>query len=207
MEGYMAEIRCFAGDFAPKTWALCAGQTLAISTNQALFSLLGTTYGGNGMQTFQLPNLKSRIPVGTGTAQYDGQTYVLGQIAGEENHTLTLNELPMHTHAVTVTQGQGAPAVGIVLNGTGLSGNTTDPTGALLANDDGSGTITTYAPASEAPNKVAMATGAITLSDLVAGTPTVTIGQTGGNQPHSNLQPLIAMNYIICLQGIFPSRN
>jgi len=200
----MAEIRCFAGNFAPKYWALCSGQTININTNQALFALLGTIYGGNGTQTFQLPDLRGRVPVGAGVSQSLG-TFNLGQKGGEETHTLLSAEMPQHTHTVTVTQGTGSASVGVTIHGSGNPGNATSPAGALSASDDGGGTIAFFADSGSATS--AMAAGSISLSNLVAGVPGVTIGANGGTQPHSNLQPYIALNYIICMQGVFPSRN
>ncbi|GGH72095.1 microcystin-dependent protein [Filimonas zeae] len=204
-DGTMAEIRCFAGNYAPKYWALCAGQTMNLSTNQALFALLGTVYGGNGSTNFKLPDLRGRIPVGTGTSQSLGLTFTLGQIGGEENHTLITSEMPQHTHAVAVTQGTGSPAVSITLNGSSSSGNTTNPANALSATDDSSGNIVFFAPSGS--TKVAMAPNSVTVSNLVSGVPGVTIGTAGATQAHSNLQPLAVLNYIICVQGVFPSRN
>ena len=100
MEGTIAEIRMFAGNFAPRNWAFCAGQTMAIASNTALFSLLGTTYGGNGQTTFALPDLRGRVPVGTG--QGPGLSYIsLGEVAGAATHTLTSTEMPAHTHTAT----------------------------------------------------------------------------------------------------------
>jgi microcystin-dependent protein len=94
---YLGEIRIFSFLFAPKGWAMCNGQTLPINQNQALFSLLGTTYGGNGINNFVLPNLQGRTPV------YVGNGLVLGQTGGEQNHTVTINEMPAHTHQVTAS--------------------------------------------------------------------------------------------------------
>jgi microcystin-dependent protein len=98
---FMAEIRIFSFNFPPKNWAQCNGQILAIQQNQALFSLLGTTYGGNGVTTFALPNLQSRVPIHVGAG------YVRGQAAGQENHTLIASEMPAHTHAVTASSAAG----------------------------------------------------------------------------------------------------
>ncbi len=175
MEGTIAEIRMFAGNFAPRTWAFCQGQILSIAQNTALFSLLGTTYGGNGQTTFALPDLRGRVPVGTG--QGPGLSNItLGEVAGEENHTLILTEMPQHNHAAT------APAAA---------------------------TSDTETPASnKAPGPVSLGAGVSnafgTASTNLA---RPTIGVAGGSQPHNNMQPYLGMNYIICLQGIFPSRN
>jgi microcystin-dependent protein len=176
MEGTIAEIRMFAGTFAPRNWAFCQGQIMSIAQNTALFSLLGTTYGGNGQTTFALPDLRGRVPVGTG--QGPGLPNVnLGEVSGEPTHTLLATEMPSHSHPAT------APAA--------TASTTATPTNAL-------------------------ATGPATLGAGVSknfGTPTANlasppvIGNTGGSQPHNNMQPYLGMNYIICLFGIFPSRN
>lgn len=96
-EPYIGEIRMFAGNFAPNGWMFCEGQTLAISENDALFTLIGTTYGGDGQETFNLPNLASRVPIHMGTGP-DGTTYQLGEMAGTEQETLTVQQIPSHTH-------------------------------------------------------------------------------------------------------------
>ena len=109
---YLGEVRMFGGNFAPLGWALCNGQQLAISDNSALFNLIGTTYGGDGQNTFALPNLQSRVPI------HQGPGYVQGQSGGEENHTLTVNELPVHTHAVpALTNANSATPSGTVYGG------------------------------------------------------------------------------------------
>jgi microcystin-dependent protein len=177
MEGYLAQIIMFAGDFAPRFWAYCAGQLLSIAQNTALFSLLGTTYGGNGQTTFGLPDLRGRVPVGTG--QGPGlPNIVLGQTGGTPTTTLTVNQLPAHNHTATT-------------NVAVSSANTTteEAAGNILANQ----AQNFYAP-------VATANGSL-------GGATTTIGVNGGNQPVSIMQPYLGMNYVICLQGLYPSRN
>ena len=178
MEGTIAEIRMFAATFAPRFWAYCNGQTMAIAQNQALFSLLGTTFGGNGTTNFNLPNMQSRVAVGTGAGP--GLTnYQLGQITGTENNTLTTANLPSHTHAIagaakmlTTTAAANAPA----------------PGGNYFANDGS----TKYKTASTGTMKPA--------------TVAVALGSSGGT-PVSNIMPYTGISYIICMQGIFPSRN
>lgn len=206
MEGTMSEIRCFSGNFAPKTWAFCQGQLLAISTNQALFALLGTFYGGNGTTNFALPDLRSRIPVGTGTSNY-GSTYTIGQIGGEETHTLVLAEMPAHNHVVTVTPATGAGAISCTLNGTTNAATTTSNNQGYFANDNGNVPPALYATSASSPTLVDLNAGSVSVSNVTMGTPTLTISNTGSNQAHSNIQPVLGMNYIICLQGVFPSRN
>jgi microcystin-dependent protein len=105
---YVGEIRMFAGNFAPAGWALCQGQTLAISENDVLFNLIGTTYGGDGQTTFNLPNLASRVPVHMGTGA--GQSYVIGQSAGVESVTLTTTQIPAHSHVPLCNSAAGTKA-------------------------------------------------------------------------------------------------
>lgn len=164
-EPFLAEIRVFSFNFAPQGWALCNGQLLPINQNQALFSLLGTTYGGNGTTNFALPDLRSRTPIHTGSG------HTLGERGGEEAHTVSIAELPTHTHA---------------LNASSVPGDSPIPTGRVLA----SPLNLTYRPPG-AP--VTMAAASVT--------------NTGGSQPHLNLQPLLTLSFCIALQGIFPSRN
>ena len=188
---FMAAIIQFAGNFAPRSWAFCQGQTLAIAQNTALFSLLGTTYGGNGQTTFQLPDFRGRVPVGTG--QGPGLSNVqLGELAGAPSTTLTTGNLPAHSHTFS-----GASSA---LNATTIKATGQAPAaGSLLAKGvDGGGSAVPliYAPAGSTPT---VALGGLN----VAGT----IGNTGSNQPFSIMQPYLGMNFIIAVQGIFPSRN
>jgi microcystin-dependent protein len=170
-EPFIGMIATFGFNFAPRGWALCNGQILSIAQNTALFSLLGTTYGGNGQTTFALPNLQSRVPIhfgqGPGLSSYD-----LGQQAGNETVTLTQNEMPAHTHVAT-------------LHASTQPANDTLPTGNYPA-DGGA-----YQSA--------------TNTNMNAGA--VTNGISGGSQPHTNIQPYLAINFCIALEGIFPSRN
>ncbi|HEY6544599.1 MAG TPA: tail fiber protein [Dokdonella sp.] len=169
---YIGEIRMFGFDFPPRGWATCAGQLLAINQNQALFSLLGTTYGGNGQTTFALPDLRGRAPIHVGHGPGLGSRS-LGEQGGTQQHTLLSSELPQHTHLVQVA---GAPTTGAPAGDVVLAA----PTGSQLFRS-GSG-----------PSAPLAAT---------------TAAQTGGNQPHPNMQPYAVVNISIALQGIFPSRN
>lgn len=178
MEGTMAEIRMFAGPFAPKTWAYCQGQTLAINTNQALFSLLGTTYGGNGVTTFMLPNFSGRTPVGIGTGP--GLTpCTLGENGGSNNVTLTTQQMPAHTHGFV--ENLKIPALAD-------TGDTAVPSNNKLAG------IKIYSTVQAD-------------SALRPFSATLSVMPVGGTQPISIQQPFLAMNIIICLMGVFPSRN
>jgi microcystin-dependent protein len=173
---FIAEIRMFAGTYAPRGWAFCNGQILAIAQNSALFALIGTTYGGNGQTTFALPDLRGRVPVHAG--QGPGLSpYSLGEQAGSETVTLLTAQMPMHTHQ---------------LNGSTAPGAAQSPNGAVLAAglDSQGGNNTDYV--ATAPNT--------TMSPQA-------IGAAGGSQPHENRQPFLSVNFIIALEGIFPSRN
>ena len=177
MEGTIGEIRMFAGNFAPRTWAFCNGQTLGIAQNTALFSILGTTYGGNGQTTFALPDFQGRVAVGTGTGP--GLPNVqLGEKAGVNNTTLTTNQMPAHTHQVVGNINVQAASDGALVS---------DPSGKFI----GPGAF--YA----AGDPVNMAPTALNLPTTVS----------GNSQPLSIMQPYLGMNYIICLFGIFPSRD
>ena len=171
---FLGEIRQFGFNFAPRGWAMCNGQLLAISANTALFSLLGTFYGGNGTTTFGLPNLQGRVPIHFG--QGAGlSSYVLGQAAGVENVTLLAVQMPQHNHSVlTVNSG----------------GNQANPSTNYLAVES-TGTSLNY---SSGPSD------GTTLNPQAVTT-------AGGNQPHANIQPYLAVNFCIAEQGIFPSRN
>ena len=170
-EGFIGEIRMFAGNFAPKDWAFCQGQLLSISQNTALFSILGTTYGGDGRSTFALPNLSGRVPVGVG--QGAGLTNrQLGEMSGTETVTLTTAQMPAHNHTINAVTSEG---------------NQNLPTNNLPAN-----TKTLDKEYSDANANTTMKA--------------TMVNSTGGNQPFSIMQPSLGMNYIICVNGIYPSR-
>ncbi len=179
MEGTLATIMMFAGNFAPRNWAFCAGQTISIASNTALFSLLGTTYGGNGTTNFMLPNLQGRTPIGNG--QGNGlSNYDLGQMGGTQTETLTTATMPAHTHA--------AGALTIDLSTSGAT--TTQANGNILA----SPVADTYASAGTTPV-------------VQSGHLSAQVGVTGNSQPFSVIQPFLGMNFVICQAGIFPSRG
>jgi microcystin-dependent protein len=169
---FLAEIRLFAGNFAPDGWAFCNGQILSIAPNTALFSLLGTTYGGNGTTTFALPDLRGRIPIHAGASAGPGLSpRSPGERAGAENHTLTLAELPAHAHAArasTFTATLPGPA----------------PAGVPAMNPAG---IPMWGDTPALPMSIAA------------------LGNAGSGQSHTNLQPFLALNYIIGLEGQYPT--
>jgi len=167
-EQYLGEIRIVSFNYPPKGWAFCNGQILPINQNQALFSLLGTTYGGDGRVNFALPNLQGRMPIHVSASD------LLGTQGGTEAVTLGITELPTHTHVVVADAGVATA---------------TSPAGNLLAKKPRFGADVYAAPAD--------------LTALAGGS----VGTVGGSQAHSNLQPFLALNFVIALQGIFPSRS
>jgi microcystin-dependent protein len=178
-EPFLGEIRMFGGNFAPRGWAFCNGQLLPISSNTALFSLLGTTYGGDGRTTFALPDLRGRVPMHWG--QGPGlSSRSLGESSGSESVTLTSSQMPAHTHSAVATVNASARSDG------------SSPSGAVPA-DGGGNNIYSSAP-----------DGSTTMNGGMVSTQ---IGAAGGSQPHANLQPFLCVSFIIALQGIFPSRN
>jgi microcystin-dependent protein len=189
-EQFLGSIGIFAFNFAPVGWAMCQGQTLPISQNTALFSLLGTFYGGNGTTTFALPDLRGRLPMGAGDGP-DLTPRVIGEEGGAESVTLTINNLPTHTHVITLNN------LAATANAKNLAGNAQTPVGNVPA-IEAAGVTATYS--NLAPDST-MAAGAISLT----GTPSA--GLTGGNIPAPSLPPYLVLNYCIALVGIFPSRN
>lgn len=184
MDEYMGIVKLFAGTFAPRGWAFCQGQLLSIAQNTALFSILGTTYGGNGTTTFALPDFRSSVPIGAG--QKPGYSdYDPGQAGGSEIVTLTTGQMPAHTHGANVavssanatdSAAKGGQNLGAPGNGQGRSFN----------------------------NTFGYVQGA---ADIALAADSVKVASAGGNLPVSIMQPYMAMNYIICLQGVFPPRD
>ena len=181
-EPFIAEIRIFAGNFAPRSWAFCNGQLLPVSQNTALFSLIGTTYGGDGRTTTALPDLQGRAPMHAGRGP--GLTSRrLGQRGGAETVTLSTAQIPGSAH------GHG-------LDAADRDGTDTEPEGNLLAiavdRDDPTTEVPAYSSNAE---RRPMATGAVAPTTF------------GGGQAHNNMQPFMAINFIIALQGLYPSRS
>ena len=192
MNPFLAQIVMFAGNFAPRGWALCEGQLLSINQNQALFSLLGTTYGGDGRTSFALPDLRGRSPLqqgrGPGLSQIN-----LGQRGGSETKTLTLLELPNHFHNVSFSGNSVNAAVS--LPAFNDEGTTDEAEGNILA----SGIENLYAAPGSADASLAPSNSALSGS--------VNSQTAGGNQSFSIRNPFLGINYIIALQGTFPSRS
>lgn len=178
-EPFLGQIALFAFTYPPRNWADCVGQLLPISQNTALFSLLGTQFGGDGRVTFALPNLQGNVAVGQGTAP-GGSTYDMGETGGAASVTLTSAELPSHTHALGATTADGA---------------TNTPNANLLANVflgdfQGGSQGNVYNPG-----------GADTPLTAASITP------SGGGQPHNNMQPFLTLRYCIAMSGIYPQRT
>ncbi len=182
MDEYMGIIKLFAGNFAPQNYMYCNGQILSISAYTALYSLLGTTYGGDGVATFALPDLRSRIPVGGGMGASPSlnDTTNLGQVGGEINHTLVSNEMPQHNHSLVVNNGNATDSVG--------ANNLAIATPGAM---NGRAFVPTLGFSNQAPNTIINP---------------ATINAVGGGQPHNNMQPYLGLSYIICVQGLYPSR-
>lgn len=201
---FIGQITIFAGNFAPRTFAFCEGQLLAIASHTALFSILGTTYGGDGRTTFALPDLRGRVSPHPGRGP-GLSTYKLGQRGGVEDVTLNLLQLPSHTHLTTVTPGSGGASTAQGTINAGATGSTNNPSGKFLAQagNIGPNNINIFGDANDVP----MAAGSVTVDLGTLPTPTVTLANTGGNQDHENRRPFLAINYIIAMEGTYPSRS
>jgi microcystin-dependent protein len=194
---YVGQIIQGGWNFAPQGLALCNGQLLAISQNTALFSLIGTQFGGNGVSTFQLPNLQGRVPIHWGQSQGTSQ-YVIGESAGVENETLQVANLPSHTHTATFTSNSSLNASGATPRASLQVPVAGSPLGHSFDVAQTGSTPAIYCPSGTATS---VALGGLN----VAGT--VSVGVTGGGQPFPILQPYLAITFAIALFGIFPSRN
>lgn len=172
MDGVIGVIWMFGGNFAPRSWALCQGQILQISNNTALFSILGTTFGGDGRVTFALPDLRGRVPIHAGNGP-GLSSRTIGQQGGIESVILNMTQIPSHNHPTSIN----------VSNQAGEEGNAS---GQFLANH------------ANAFNEDG------TSGQFLGG---VVNNNTGGSQAHTNIQPFTVVNYVICLVGIYPSRN
>jgi len=172
MEPLLGQIMLFGGNFAPRGWAFCNGQLLQISANTALFSILGTTYGGDGKVTFGLPDLRGRVAIHAG--QGNGLTpRAIGQSSGSETVTLTINQMPAHNHVVNPKYSNSPGQINPANN---------------------------YPANLGAPNAVYGATGDGPMGNAI-------VSNSGGSQPHENMQPWLCINYIIATTGIYPTRN
>lgn len=184
MDAYLGQITLFAGNYAPEGWALCNGQLMQVAQNQALYAVIGNTYGGSPGSTFALPNLQGRVPLHPGAVAGQPNHYI-GQQGGAETVALSVNQMPGHVHSMTAPPGGASSA----------NGTTTSPVGAYPAQilgDQGS-PLLAY---SQTANGT-LAAGSVVTSNT---------GAAGGSQPISVMQPYLAVNFIICTSGLFPVR-
>ena len=200
MDPFIGQIICVGFNFAPPGWAQCNGQLLPINLNQALFALLGTTYGGDGRTTFGLPDLRGRVAIGVGAGP-GLPTITQGQLSGAPAVTLTTAQMPAHQHAAgAVTVNVTAGSVDVPVNTDGGGGNSTDPT-KILSADGATGSFT-----SDAANGK-YSGGSLPVKGAQVTATAAPTAVTGASQPVSIMQPSLGMNYIIATQGIFPSRQ
>lgn len=202
MDDFLAEIRGFGGNYNPRNWQICAGQLLQINTNAALFSLLSTTFGGDGKTTFALPDLRGRVPVGTGTGAQGITPRQSGAVFGQEKVTLSINNMPAHNH--------GASVASMNLTGT-ASGNITPK----CSPDDGdqlnavgntpAGKSNGYALSGDATENMAPIAATLAVSGTASGG--VAIVNNGLSQGAPIVQPVLPINWIICTAGIYPARD
>jgi microcystin-dependent protein len=174
---YVGEVRCFGFNFAPYQWALCNGQLMAITQNQALFAILGTTYGGNGVSTFALPNLQGQIPMHWGNGP-GGFNTVIGEVQGQPTVTLLTSQIPLHTHTVS------SATVTVAAERSATPSSTSflsESKGAFVYQNPPVTTNAPFSPKAISPN--------------------------GNSQPHDNMQPYLVLNFCISLYGVFPSRG
>jgi microcystin-dependent protein len=197
-DGTLGEIRMFGGNFAPQYWAYCQGQSMSISVNTALFSILGTIYGGDGQQTFNLPDLRGRVPVGTGQG-VNTDNVVLGAKSGNNNVALTTTNMPAHTHAATISP------LTAKLNAATTNASIATPTAGSSLATPGSLSGRTFTPSlgyDTAAPSVGLNANSVTISGG-----SIQVGISGSGLPFSIMPPYLGMNYIICIQGMYPSRN
>ncbi|MBX3736129.1 MAG: phage tail protein [Candidatus Didemnitutus sp.] len=213
-EPFLGEIKSVAFNFAPRNYAFCAGQLMSIAQNSALFALLGTTFGGDGMQTFGLPNLGGRVAIGKGRSP-GTSLYDMGEAAGSETVTILTSQMPMHNHVATTnvtTDISGLTATTTVHALTAPSTTSAVPTGNMLTVGTTGGaspvSIKPYAASGSGTDTTMAAQMSPTvLGGSIAASATTTVGSSGSSQPVAILQPYVVVNYIIATAGIFPARN
>jgi len=189
MDNYLGEIRLFGGNFAPVGWLACNGTLLSIAQYEALFTLLGTQFGGDGITTFAIPDLRGRIAVGSGQINNNGTNYVLAQAAGTPNITLLVSNIPSHTHMVMAVN---------------TAATTGDPTNNMMAQTNGdNNTGTQPYPDVNLYTTLPLPSGGTSVPNALMDPGVIT--PTGNTQPHDNMMPYVCLNYIIATEGIYPS--
>lgn len=202
-EAYTGSIVLFAGNFAPAGWAFCQGQSLPANQYSALYSIIGNAFGGNSVN-FNLPDLRGAVPVSSGQAK-SGTSYILGQGGGSETTTLNLSNLPAHNHQML---GSPAPVTGTIsatMNVNNTNGGETSPNGNFLG-QDGSGAAF-YASAGDGSSKLNSGAISVNSKGLNVNPASFQIGNTGRNQPAKTMSPYLTLNYIICLNGVYPPKS
>ena len=210
MEPFIGQICCFGFNYAPVGWALCNGQLLSIAQNTALFSLLGTTYGGDGQTTFALPNLQGRMPMHFGTGP-GLSTRVMGELSGSEQTTLLINNLPAHFHTIG---NANIPVTGTISVNAALNVSSNQATANIPAAQsslgksiDQAGNDTPFIYNTDAAPAVPLRGLAVSATpNLQANLTAGNTGNTGSSTPISNMPPFLVFNFCIALEGIFPSR-
>lgn len=213
-EPFLGEIKSVAFNFAPRNYAFCAGQLMSIAQNSALFALVGTTFGGDGMQTFGLPNLGGRVAIGKGQSP-GTSVYDMGETAGSETVTILTSQMPMHNHVATTnvsTDISGLTATTTIHALTAPTATVPTPAGNMLTVGTTAGATPVGLKPFAAPGNGTDATMAAQMAPTVVGgvvtaTANTTVGVNGGGQPVPILQPYVTVNYIIATAGIFPARN
>ncbi len=193
---FIGTINTFGFNFAPRNWSNCSGQLLSISQLTAVFSLLGTTYGGDGRTTFALPDIRGRTPVNVGRHPGSSFTYYQGQMMGYEYVNVTTSNLPSHTHGAGITSTGGSLTVS-----KDSADKQTVEDGDYIASQPALGS---YPQIYNGSTPAAGNTAQVGSLEIEA---SITIGNTGGSQPLANIQPVIALNFCIALEGLYPSRN
>jgi len=197
-EPMMAQIMAFGGNFAPRNWQLCWGQLIAVTDASAVYSILGTYYGGDGRVSFALPDLRGRAPVGMGSGP--GRTpRQVGQYGGYEQVNLAAAQMPTHTHTIDETEFTGDVAAQLHYNNE-TDANSNDPNGSYLAK-----TKSTVKAYNNTGTKGDMAADAISVTNNLE--VSVTLGEAGGSLAHENMQPWLCLSYIIAMEGYYPSRS
>lgn len=203
MSTFIGEIIAFGGNFVPHGWFACDGSLLPVSQHMDLYSILGNTYGGTPNQTFNLPDLRGRVPLGNGPMP-GGSTYGLGQKGGTETNILNVNQLPAHNHSVIQVPGSIGGSIGARINVNNTANDSgEEPNGAYLGKSDGTAL---YASSSDGSS---LATDSISVdsSGLTLNQGATTIGMTGNGRTIENRQPYLATMWIINWDGIYPSRS
>lgn len=205
-DAFLGEIRWVPYNFAPRGWASCDGQLLPISQNTALFSLLGTTYGGNGQTTFALPDMRGRTPIHVGLGPGLSEKH-LGELSGTETQTLNVSQMPAHDHGLS-SHAHNIPALAVDVRASSSAATTVDPAGNVLAAAAVTGAGNPRVTRIYTPGAATVSLGASGSTAPSATDPALAMtGSTGGGQPHSIMQPYLTVRCIIALVGIYPARD